>query len=150
MQLTDGRYVLEERLYGRNGARLLVDGGTGTTTVRLAPLESVVLRIGAREIVRHADFGSNFVPPRHIDVWLPAGYGTSDKRYKVLYAHDGQNLFNPAWSYYTRTDWGIDETLQRLIDSGEADDTIVVGIWNTPDRLAEYLPWEAWELAPAR
>ena len=43
----------------------------------------------------------------------------------MLYFHDGQNLFNPEWVYYTQTDWGIDETLQRLIDTGEVDDTIV-------------------------
>ena len=139
-QLSDGRYILEEQLYGTNGSRLIVDGGKGNAMIRLGPLESVVLEPGRQEIVRHTSFGSNFVPPRHIDVWLPAGYGESDKTYKVLYAHDGQNLFNPEWSHYTRTDWGIDETLQRLIDSGEVDDTIVVGIWNTPDRIAEYYP----------
>jgi glycosidase/enterochelin esterase-like enzyme len=139
-QLADGRYVLEETLYGANDSQLIVDDGKGTARIRLDPLESVVLEVGRREIVRHTSFGSNFVPPRHIDVWLPADYGSSDKTYRVLYAHDGQNLFNPEWSYYTQTDWGIDETLQRLIDSGEVEDTIVVGIWNTPDRVAEYYP----------
>ncbi len=147
-QRSDGRYVLDERLRGTGNARLLVDNGEGAATMRLAPLESAVLGVGRQEIVRHASFASRHVPPRHIDVWLPADYGDSDKTYKVLYAHDGQNLFNPEWSYYTRTDWGIDETLQDLIDRGEAADTIVVGIWNTPQRIAEYLPREAWDLAP--
>ena len=147
-QLADGRYVLGERLYGTREARLLVDGGEASITVRLEPLDSVVFNVGRQEIVRHTSFGSRYVPPRHVDVWLPADYGTSDKTYRVLYAHDGQNLFNPEWSHYTRTDWGIDETLQRLIDDGEVEDTIVVGIWNTPNRVGEYLPWEAWQLAP--
>ena len=67
----------------------------------------------------------------------------------MIYFHDGQNLFNPDWSHYTRTDWGIDETLQRLIDDGEVDDTIVVGIWSTPRRIAEYMPWDLYRAAPA-
>ena len=108
-QLRDGRYILAEQLYGTNGSRLIVDNGEGTARISLGPLESVVLEIGRQDIIRHTSFGSNHVPPRHIDVWLPADYGSSDKTYKVLYAHDGQNLFNPEWSYYTQTDWGIDE-----------------------------------------
>ena len=147
-QLADGRYLLEEQLYGTTNVHLIVDGGRGSALVRLAPLESAVFDVGRQEIVRHTSFGSRYVPPRHVDVWLPAGYGETDRTYRVLYAHDGQNLFNPEWSYYTGTDWGIDETLQRLIDSGEVEDTIVVGIWNTPNRVGEYLPWEAWKVAP--
>jgi predicted alpha/beta superfamily hydrolase len=109
--------------------------------LELDPLESVVFELGAADIQRHADFASQFVGPRHVDVWLPKDYKDSGKTYRVLYFHDGQNLFNPEWVYYTQTDWGIDETLQRLIDTGEVDDTIVIGIWSTPDRMAEYMPW---------
>jgi oligosaccharide 4-alpha-D-glucosyltransferase len=146
--LADGRYLLDEKLYGENASQLLVDGGSGVVRIRLEPLESAVLAVGRQDIVRHSGFGSQHVPPRHVDVWLPADYATSGKDYKVLYAHDGQNLFVPERSYYNGVDWGIDETLQRLINSGEVEDTIVVGIWNTPRRVAEYLPWEAWMLAP--
>jgi oligosaccharide 4-alpha-D-glucosyltransferase len=147
-QLADGRYLLDEKLYGDNASLLLVDDGEGVARVSLEPHESVVLAVGRQDIVRHTSFGSQHVPPRHVDVWLPADYATSDKTYKVLYAHDGQNLFVPERSYYNGVDWGIDETLQELIDSGTAEDTIVVGIWNTPHRVPEYLPWEAWQFAP--
>jgi hypothetical protein len=49
--------------------------------------------------------------------------------------------------YYTQTDWDIDTTLQQLIDDGEVDDTIVVGIWSTNDRVSDYMPHELYELA---
>jgi predicted alpha/beta superfamily hydrolase len=78
---------------------------------------------------------------------VPADYHSSDKGYRVIYAHDGQNLFNPSY-VWNNTDWGIDETLQGMIDAGRVDDAIVVGIWNTPKRRLEYLPQEAWDVAP--
>lgn len=30
---------------------------------------------------------------RKVRIYLPEGYGTSNKRYPVLYMHDGQNVF---------------------------------------------------------
>jgi hypothetical protein len=45
-QLEPGRYVLDEQLYGKNNDHLVIDEGTGTFGVRLAPLESVVYRVG--------------------------------------------------------------------------------------------------------
>lgn len=139
-QLRDGRYTLEEQLFGESNRNLIVDGGKGFVDVILGPLDSAILKVGTAHIVRHANFGSRLVDDRHIDVWLPTGYHDSDKTYRVIYFQDGQNLYNPEWVYYTQTDWGIDESLQRLIDSGEVDDTIVVGIWSTPKRTEEYYP----------
>jgi oligosaccharide 4-alpha-D-glucosyltransferase len=149
LQLADGRYVLDDLLYGKRQARLIVDGGSAYVKLELAPLESVVLRIGDADIRRHNSFASNFVGARHIDVWLPRGYEESGKDYRVLYFHDGQNLYNPEWVYYTQTDWDIDTTLQQLIDAGVADDTIVVGIWSTNDRISDYMPWDMYQAAPA-
>ncbi|MEJ2128181.1 MAG: glycoside hydrolase family 31 protein [Woeseiaceae bacterium] len=151
-QLADGRYVLDDLLSGSepkgsDPVRLIVDGGSGYINIDVQPLESAVWRIGDADIVRHTSFASQFVGARHIDVWLPRDYATSDKDYRVLYFHDGQNLFNPEWVYYTQTDWDIDTTLQELIDDGEADDTIVVGIWSTSDRISDYMPHEFYELA---
>ena len=147
-QLVDGRYVLDEQLFGTAQGLLIVDDGSGYIEVDMDPLESVVWQIGAADIERHNKFASRFVSARNIDVWLPRDYATSDKDYKVLYFHDGQNLFNPEWVYYTQTDWDIDTTLQRLIDAGEVDDTIVVGIWSTNDRVSDYMPWDMYQAAP--
>jgi predicted alpha/beta superfamily hydrolase len=86
------------------------------------------------------DVPSRHVAARNVDVWLPPSYGRDpQRRYPVLYMHDGQNLFDPALSY-TGTDWDIDGALTRLIKRGEAREAIVVGVWNTPLRFAEYMP----------
>ena len=94
-------------------------------------------------LVRHEAFASGQVVSRNIDVWLPSDY-TSDpaRRYPVLYMHDGQNLFDPA-SSYGGVDWGIDETMTRLIAGERVRAAIVVGIWNTPARFDEYMPEKA-------
>jgi enterochelin esterase-like enzyme len=86
------------------------------------------------------DFESAHVAARNIDVWLPPGYATHPrKHYPVLYMHDGQNLFDPALSY-TGIDWGVDEAMTRLIAEHRIREAIVVGIWNTPLRVQEYMP----------
>ncbi len=85
-------------------------------------------------------FPSAHVAARDIDIWLPPSYGQDPKRrYPVLYMHDGQNLFDPLLSY-TGVDWDIDGAMTRLIARGEVREAIVVGIWNTPQRFAEYMP----------
>ena len=53
--------------------------------------------------------------------------------------HDGQNIFDPVTSSFG-VDWSIDETADRLIKSHAIEPLIVVGIYNTPDRMQEYTP----------
>jgi pimeloyl-ACP methyl ester carboxylesterase len=45
-------------------------------------------------------------------------------------------------------EWQIDETLDELIKEKQVRPTIVVGIWNTPKRLQEYLPAGAFNGLP--
>ncbi len=93
---------------------------------------------------------SRHVDARDVDVWLPPSYGRDpSRRYPVLYMHDGQNLFDPSLSY-TGIDWDIDGAMTRLIEAGDVGlgkigpgkirEAIVVGVWNTPLRFAEYMP----------
>jgi predicted alpha/beta superfamily hydrolase len=58
-------------------------------------------------------------------VWVPAGEGP----WPTLYAHDGQNLFDPGaiWG-----GWRLQEALEARAP------VLVVGIDNTPDRFEEY------------
>jgi predicted alpha/beta superfamily hydrolase len=92
---------------------------------------------------RYALFASKHVLPRNVDVWLPPGYSRATRaRFPVLYMHDGQNLFDPRTSY-GGVDWGVDETMTRLIEQGVLREAIVVGVWNTPRRVAEYMPRKA-------
>ena len=100
------------------------------------------------KLFRYQKFRSKLVEARNVDVWLPPGY-SKNKRYAVVYMHDGQNLFNPKESYIG-VDWGIDEALTRLISEEKAREAIVVGIWNTPKRIAEYAPQKAYDLVNRR
>jgi predicted alpha/beta superfamily hydrolase len=77
---------------------------------------------------------------RALRIYLPPSYAENPaKRYPVLYMHDGQNLFDAKTASFG-VEWGIDETLNRLVAMGVADEVIVVGIDNTPDRIPEYTP----------
>jgi predicted alpha/beta superfamily hydrolase len=83
---------------------------------------------------------SQFINPRSVEVWLPPDYDEGDVNgYAVLYMHDGQNLFESQKSFIG-VDWGLDETMAALCQKREFRPTIVVGVWNTPQRLREYLP----------
>ena len=77
---------------------------------------------------------------RDVVVWLPPGYDENpEQRYSVLYMHDGQNMFDPKTSAFG-VDWQIDEAADSLIRKGYIKPTIIVGIYNTPDRSPEYTP----------
>ena len=96
------------------------------------------------EVYRYQKFNSHHVEARNVDVWLPAGY-SKNKKYAVIYMHDGQNLFNPNDSD-SGVDWGIDETMTRLIAEDKINEAIVVGIWNTSKRIIEYSPQKAFDI----
>ncbi|MCB0551340.1 MAG: esterase family protein [Phaeodactylibacter sp.] len=91
-------------------------------------------------VVNHSNFPSRYVTPRNVDVYLPPGYEQEgNTSYPVLYMHDGQNLYTPG-NAFGGAEWGVDETLEKLIREKKARPAIVVGIWNTDRRFAEYLP----------
>ncbi len=76
---------------------------------------------------------------RRIWVYLPLDYKDSDKKYPVIYMHDGQNLFDRLTSY--SGEWQVDETMNLLQAQGDYG-AIVVGIDNGGiNRLNEYSPW---------
>ncbi len=90
----------------------------------------------------HPGFQSDFLRAGHdIIVYLPPGYAVErTRRYPVLYMNDGQNMFDRATSF-AHTEWGVDETAQALIDAGEIEPLIIVGIYNAGAyRLDEYTP----------
>lgn len=75
---------------------------------------------------------------RYVDVYLPDSYDDGRRRYPVVYMQDGQNLSDPAIAFAGNT-WRLDEGLPWLAARGI--EPIVVGIHNTPARLAEYSPF---------
>ncbi|HKQ48844.1 MAG TPA: alpha/beta hydrolase-fold protein [Phycisphaerae bacterium] len=89
----------------------------------------------------HEDFASKHLGnSRTITVYLPPGYEKDAKRrYPVLYMHDGQNLFDASKSFIG-VEWQADETAERMIKAGEIEPLIIVGLYNTPERMTEYAP----------
>ena len=77
--------------------------------------------------------------PRDVIIWLPPGYDADPaRRYPVLYMHDGQNLMDVSTAF--AGEWNVDETAQALVEAGQVEPLIIVGIYNTADRIAEYTP----------
>ncbi|MEF3310490.1 alpha/beta hydrolase-fold protein [Paenibacillus sp. GYB004] len=65
---------------------------------------------------------------RELFVYLPPSYRHhTAKRYPVLYMHDGQNVFHPAFNGYS---WNVHETVDRLVSLGLMEEIIVVGVAN--------------------
>jgi predicted alpha/beta superfamily hydrolase len=76
---------------------------------------------------------------RDLLVSLPGGYATGERRFPVIYMHDGQNLFDPATSF--SGSWNVDIAMAEV--SLDGLDAIVVGVPNMGrERLAEYSPFE--------
>ena len=90
------------------------------------------------KLVMHPEVTSMFLKSaRKVAVWLPEGYDFSSGAYPVLYLHDGQNLFDAATAAFG-VEWQADESAQRLIAEQKISPVILVGIWNTSDRIDEY------------
>ena len=104
-------------------------------------------RPSSGKIVRLKNFESDYVQPRNIDIWLPEDY-TEDKKYAVLYMHDGQMLYD-SLTTWNGQEWQVDETITRLLNEGKIRDCIVVGIWNNGKyRWSEYFPQKPYEVLP--
>jgi len=75
---------------------------------------------------------------RDIQVYLPADYYTSSKKYPVIYMQDAQNIYNKDGK--NKRSWCVDSLLKILPDAQEA---IIVGIdHGGKNRIAEYSPYK--------
>jgi len=96
-------------------------------------------KVTVGSIERLERFASRYVEARDIDVWLPPGY-SADKRYQVLYMHDGQMLFD-ASSTWNKQAWNVHLNMAALIAQGAIPDTLIVAIPNAGKyRYSEYFP----------
>lgn len=96
-------------------------------------------RAGSRVVVVRDWYSHGLGNARDLFIYLPRDYDASSRRYPVIYAHDGQNLFDPR---AMGGGWHAGETLDREIAAGRIEDLILVGVANTPDRMDEYMPPE--------
>lgn len=101
-------------------------------------------KVVAGTIQRIDSFSSKYVTPRNIDIWLPEGYNVN-KKYPVLYMHDGQMLFDSAITW-NKTSWDVDDVVTKLRKQNIISDVIVVGIWNGgATRHTDYFPQKPFE-----
>jgi enterochelin esterase-like enzyme len=99
-------------------------------------------KVACGTIKRLEKFPSRFVDARNVDVWLPEGY-SNNKKYAVLYMQDGMALYDSTLMW-NKQEWGVDETLCKLLADKKIKDCIVVGIWNNgAKRHPEYFPQKA-------
>jgi len=111
-----------------------------STKIKFKKLEKAVLAGG--NLFRVDSFPSKYITPRPVDVWLPDNY-SKDKKYSVLYMHDGQNLFD-ATTTWNKQEWKVDDWVTKLNNEGKIKNIIIVGIHNIPDiRWQDLFPEKA-------
>ena len=125
------------------GALLLLLAGIAWC---MRPPKNTIPTVTHGTLERIPEFKSQFITPRDIAVWLPDGYQTGDSC-DVLYMHDGNMLFD-ASTTWNRQEWRVDEIMDSLIQAGVIRPCIVVGVYNTDDRLTEYFPEKTWQHVP--
>ena len=92
------------------------------------------------------------LPERALYVYLPRGYDEhEEKRYPVLYMHDGQNCFEAFVDDSFAGSWQADLAADLLIRQGLMQECIIVGVSNGAEqRIMEYLPPYARHAPPSR
>ncbi|HAV62931.1 MAG TPA: hypothetical protein DCY13_11270 [Verrucomicrobiales bacterium] len=109
------------------------------------------LALGAASLQVHAATG-RFVEPeslpsealgtnRTVRIWLPPSYdAAADRRFPVLYLHDGQNVLSSAGPHvaFGWGNWEVDKSVERLAAEGRMREIILVAIDNTRQRFPEY------------
>ena len=65
---------------------------------------------------------------RLVRVYLPSTYedDNPNKRFKVIYFLDGKNIFDDYTSFVG--EWGVDESIEKMIENGESEGYIAIGI----------------------
>lgn len=109
--------------------------------------------MSAPELHKHQNFRSRFLRnQRDFIVYLPPGYHEQpQRRFPVLYMHDGQNLFDGATSFVPGMDWHVGHTADDFILTGAVRPLIIVGIYNVGKvRIHEYTPTKAPRLGGGR
>jgi len=108
-------------------------------------IKSVVVKnavLASGKLIRVDSFPTVNITPRPVDVWLPGNY-SKERKYAVLYMHDGQNLFDSTKTW-NKQEWKIDEAATDLMEQNITRDFIVVGIHNIPNiRWQDLFPKKA-------
>ena len=102
-------------------------------------------KVSSGTIQQFQNFHSKYVAARNIDVWFPPRYD-KNKKYPVLYMQDGRALFDTT-IMWNKQEWGVDETMELLLQRNAIRECIVVGIWNSEaTRQVDYFPQKVFQL----
>lgn len=99
------------------------------------------IRVGSLD--HYPDVRSRFLAQTHdIIVCVPPEYALEpQRRFPVLYLHDGQNVFDDLPMSPFGVQWGVDTTARALIHADVIEPIILVAIGNAGrDRIDEYTP----------
>ena len=83
---------------------------------------------------------------RRIAAILPHNYDKTDKKYPVLYLHDGQNLFDHKAPFGT---WAVDKSLAWLASLGLPEIIVIAIDHGNKNRLKEYAPFSNKQIGEA-
>jgi predicted alpha/beta superfamily hydrolase len=105
------------------------------------------VKLYAGQLTRIDSFPSQYITPRPVDVWLPKDY-SKDKKYNVLYMHDGQMLFDSTTTW-NKQEWKVDEWASQLMAEDKVKDFIVVAVHNISEiRWQDLFPQKAFNFLP--
>jgi len=84
-------------------------------------------------------YDKQFNNSRKIVVYTPPSYyeNTLKTIENVLIMHDGENLFNASTSF-SGVAWNCQTTINDLVVAGTIDEVLIVGVYNTLNRINEY------------
>ena len=105
-------------------ATSLVGSGSGGLAA-IGPAAGRIVE--APHIPRRGLLDGVLLPERAIRVWLPPGYDEDEqKRYPVLYVHDGQHVMARRTSWRDRPSWQLGDTFSWLLAKEQVEPAIVV------------------------
>lgn len=94
-------------------------------------------------LINNAVYSPHLDNTRHLLVWLPPSYRSTEQHYPVLYMHDGDSLFDAKMGELSNeiSEWQVDESMMALAQDGI--EAIIVGIPNMREaRFSEYSPYD--------
>lgn len=113
-----------------------------TTEIKRINPVKITENITGGFLERYTNFKTDFIKPRTVDVWLPNNYSTN-KKYAVLYMHDGQMLFDSTTTW-NKQEWKVDEWASKLQNEALTQNFIVVAIHNIAEiRWQDLFPEKA-------
>ncbi len=115
----------------------------------LAALIGFAMPLAAEDRGRFVEYqkvAAEGLPDQRLSIWLPPGYDSGERRYPVLYMHDGHNLFDVKNSNFNKI-WAADTAMLAAVRSGKVEPHIIIGIWAPGvDRHRQYLPRSAYDM----